>query len=138
MLAEKMGDSTTANTYLDAAKNIQNTILNHYNGQYIIESTNREKDAAVINGLNNGYLNDGFLAPTDYRVSGTISTLNDVFNTMFAINTFDTQAGLGGILYGRYQGMYVYLHSISHFVLFFLFPFSSTPRNLYKETKNCC
>jgi hypothetical protein len=58
----------------------------------------------VINGLNNGYLNDGFLAPSDYRVAGTISALNDVFTAAFPINTIDTQKGLGGILYGRYQG----------------------------------
>ena len=52
-----------------------------------------------------GYLNDGFLAPTDYRVSGTISTLNDVFNSMFPINGQDTANGYGGILYGRYAGL---------------------------------
>jgi glucoamylase len=103
-VASKLGDTTTANYYLTAAKNIQSTILNHYNGQFIYESTNRQKDSAVINGINDGYLNDGFLAPTDYRVSGTISTLNDVFNSMFPVNTFDTQKGYGGVLYGRYQG----------------------------------
>ena len=123
------------------ASQIQSTILNHYNGQYVYESTNREKDTAVICGFNvmlfsflffsflffsflflyylliflfllsylplfsqDGYLNDGFLAPTDYRVSGTISTLNDVFNSMFPINGKDTRDGYGGILYGRYEG----------------------------------
>ena len=65
--------------------------------------------SAVINGLNNGYLDDGFLAPSDYRVAQTISTLNDVFNSMFPINTIDTRNGLGGILYGRYEGVCVFV-----------------------------
>ncbi len=44
-VATKMGDSATASRYLSVASDIQNTILTHYNGQYIYESTNRQKDA---------------------------------------------------------------------------------------------
>jgi glucoamylase len=103
-VADTMGDHTTANKWRSVAKQIEDTLLNHYNGQYVYESTNREKDVATICGFNDGYLNDDFLPPTDYRVSGTISTLNDVFNQMFPINYYDTRDGLGGILYGRYEG----------------------------------
>mmetsp|Transcript_43627 Transcript_43627/g.61314 ORF Transcript_43627/g.61314 Transcript_43627/m.61314 type:complete len:548 (+) Transcript_43627:16-1659(+) len=104
MVAEKMGDSDTATLYQNTANSIKETLLAHYNGQFVYESTNRPKDAAVINAFNNGYLDDGFFAPTDESVSGTINVLNDLFNGMFPLNGYDTEKGLPGIFYGRYEG----------------------------------
>ena len=99
-----MGDSATANIYRSTASKIEATLGAHYNGQFIYESTNRPKDSAVITALNIGYMGDDIFAPNSAEVAGTIETLNDVFNAMFPINAYDTRAGLGGVLYGRYEG----------------------------------
>eukprot|EP01094_Clydonella_sp_ATCC50884_P027108 TRINITY_DN7654_c0_g1_i1.p1 TRINITY_DN7654_c0_g1~~TRINITY_DN7654_c0_g1_i1.p1 ORF type:complete len:425 (-),score=122.80 TRINITY_DN7654_c0_g1_i1:79-1215(-) len=103
-VASTLGDSSTASSYLGTASAINDTLPSHYNGQYVFESTNREQDAAVINGFNVGYANDGMFAPTSKEVAGTIQTLNSLFTNMFSINSQDTAQGVPGILYGRYQG----------------------------------
>lgn len=102
--AAKMGDSQTSQTYLQTANAINSTLMNHWNGNFIFESTNREEDAAVILAFNNGYSDDGFLSPTDPKVIATIDTLNNLFYFAFPINTIDSSNAVPGILYGRYQG----------------------------------
>eukprot|EP00339_Tiarina_fusa_P018567 CAMPEP_0117057448 /NCGR_PEP_ID=MMETSP0472-20121206/39891_1 /TAXON_ID=693140 ORGANISM="Tiarina fusus, Strain LIS" /NCGR_SAMPLE_ID=MMETSP0472 /ASSEMBLY_ACC=CAM_ASM_000603 /LENGTH=403 /DNA_ID=CAMNT_0004774353 /DNA_START=253 /DNA_END=1461 /DNA_ORIENTATION=+ len=102
--AAKMGDSSSAQSYLQTAQAINSTLLNHWNGEFIFESTNREEDAAVILAFNDGYSDDGFLSPTDPKVLGTINTLNSLFYFSFPINQADSTNGVPGILYGRYQG----------------------------------
>ena len=103
-IALKQGDTSLANTYLSTAQQINSTLINHYNGQYVFESTNRQQDACVICAFNDGYTRDGLYSATDYRVSGTINTLNNLFNNAFPINNIDTNNGVPGVLYGRYQG----------------------------------
>ena len=102
--ATLMGDSSSSATYLSTAQAINATIMGHWNGNFIFESTNRKEDSAVILGLNNGYSNDNFLAPTDPMVTSTINTLNFLFYFAFPINQADSTNGIPGILYGRYQG----------------------------------
>ena len=46
-----MGDSATADNYRQVAKDIEPTLLNHYNGQYLTETEGRPMDSAVINGI---------------------------------------------------------------------------------------
>jgi len=103
-LADKMGDSATADNYRQVAKDIEPTLLNHYNGQYLTETEGRPMDSAVINGIALSYLKDGFLSPTDYRVVNTVQVLTNLFETTFPINRYDALKGFGGILFGRYDG----------------------------------
>lgn len=102
--AAKMGDTSSSQSYFNTANAINATIMNHWNGEFIFESTNREEDAAVILGFNNGYSDDGFLSPTDPKVIATINTLNTLFYFDYPINTADSTNNVPGILYGRYEG----------------------------------
>eukprot|EP01095_Lingulamoeba_sp_RSL-Kostka_P007054 TRINITY_DN2226_c0_g1_i1.p1 TRINITY_DN2226_c0_g1~~TRINITY_DN2226_c0_g1_i1.p1 ORF type:complete len:530 (-),score=189.50 TRINITY_DN2226_c0_g1_i1:146-1714(-) len=103
-IALKFGDTSSANQYLAQAQQVNSTLPNHYNGHFVYESTNREEDAAVICAFNDGYSKDGLFGPTDYRVANTIDTLNNLFYNTFPINKQDTNKGVPGVLYGRYQG----------------------------------
>lgn len=102
--AKQMGNTTLSDQYAAAAAKIGSLLDNHYNGNFIMEETNRQKDGAVICALNTGYANDGFYGPTDSKVAGTISAYNDLFSNAYPINGKDTQNGVPGILYGRYDG----------------------------------
>lgn len=102
--ATKMQDSSTASTYLQAAKAVNATIYRHYNGNFVFEADNRQQDAAVICAFNDGAMNDGFFAPTSVEVANTISTYNKLFHDTFPINQADDANNVPGILYGRYQG----------------------------------
>jgi len=103
-LASRMGDAATASKYQQAAKDVETTLMSHFNGQYVYESRNRLKDSAVIEAFNVGYLDDGLFAPLSKEVLGTVIVLNDLFCNSFAINKVDDQANVPGILYGRYEG----------------------------------
>lgn len=102
--AQSMGDSSSAQTYESIAQQINATLANHWNGNFVFESTNREEDSAVIMAFNEGYSNDGYFAPTDPEVTATINTFNTYFYFAYPINIADSEAGVPGILYGRYQG----------------------------------
>lgn len=99
-----MGDSSSAQTYESVAQQINATLANHWNGNFVFESTNREEDSAVIMAFNEGYSNDGYFAPTDPEVTATINTFNNYFYFAYPINIDDSENGIPGILYGRYQG----------------------------------
>jgi glucoamylase len=103
-LALKMNDTDTANRWKSAKQAIENTLGAHYTGQFVYESTNRQKDTAVLLAFNHGDLNDGLFAPTSAEVAGTISTLTSLFTSMFSVNRANSPAGLTGVLMGRYQG----------------------------------
>ena len=64
----------------------------------------RQKDAAVFEAFNHGYLNDGVMGPTSKEVAGTVSTFVDLFCSQYAVNGADTAAGVPGVLIGRYDG----------------------------------
>ena len=55
-----------------------------------MESSNRMQDGATICALNKGYNNDGFIAPTNAWVPGTIKVLNAAFCTDFPLNNAAT------------------------------------------------
>jgi len=102
--ASSMGDSNTAATYNAAAMAVNATLMAHWNGAYLFESQNRQKDASVIVALNDGYADDGLFSPTSEYVAGTIKALNTLFCATFSINGIDTKANIPGVLYGRYEG----------------------------------
>ena len=102
--AKKMGDSARASKYAAVAAQIDSQIKNHYNGNFVFEAQSRQKDSAVIEAFNKGYLHDGVFAPLSIEVGKTVQALNDLFCSSFQINQQDTHAGIPGILYGRYQG----------------------------------
>lgn len=102
--AKVMGDSVSENKYVGVATQMLYDVNAHYNGQFIQEEASRQKDAAVICALNDGYAGDGVFAPASTEVANTISTYNDLFRSNFPINGADDSAGIPGVLYGRYDG----------------------------------
>lgn len=76
-LATKMGDSSSSSKYSSTAETIKPTIYEHWNGTYLFESTNREKDSAVVHALVE--LNEGLFDITGKETAGTINTLNKLF-----------------------------------------------------------
>lgn len=102
--ATSMGDSDAASRYSAVAAKLDDAIKSHYNGQFVYEESSRQKDAAVFEAFNHGYLGDGVMGPTSKEVSGTVSTLTDLFCSSFQINGADSAAGVPGVLIGRYEG----------------------------------
>ena len=103
--ARKMWDETSASKYSTVASAITAEIKkNHWNGQFIFESTNRPKDTAVIIALNEGYLNDSLFNYSSQEVAPTILTFNNLFGNSYNVNQRDQSIGVPGILYGRYEG----------------------------------
>lgn len=100
-----MKDSGRANTYRNTARNIYNTLSNHWTGEYIYESQNRMQDGAVIIAFNDNYV-DGvskFSSLSEY-VSGTVKNYIGKFCSIYNINQQDTNNGIAGVLIGRYPG----------------------------------
>lgn len=65
------------------------------------ESNNRERDGAVTHALSSF---PGYLAFTDSKIAATIKNYNLMFCSIYQLNQKDNQAGIPGVLYGRYQG----------------------------------
>lgn len=101
---EKIGETSLANNYRQVASEIEKTLDKHWNGKFIFESSNREKDSAVISALVEGYDNDGYLDPLDLKVAGTIKEFNSFFCGAYNINKLDSIKGVPGVLHGRYEG----------------------------------
>lgn len=104
-LAEQMGDSESASKYRNVKAEIEASLMDHWDDQehFIFEDKDRRKDAAVIEAFNVGYLDDDVFHPLSREVLGTVIVLNQVFCS-YDINRKDTEAGVPGILYGRYKG----------------------------------
>eukprot|EP00039_Didymoeca_costata_P019529 m.337891 g.337891 ORF g.337891 m.337891 type:complete len:549 (-) comp18262_c0_seq1:177-1823(-) len=102
--AAQMKDSARSSTYMSVYNALTQDVTSHYTGQFIMETQSRQKDAAVICGLNDGFAGDSTFPPTATEVASTIKTFNDLFNSAFPINSADTAKGIPGILYGRYEG----------------------------------
>jgi len=104
--AEAMGDSASASAYKSTMQAINSTLYSaHYNGEYVQECTSRTRDSAVIVGFNDAYhAADGMFAPAGLEAAKTVNSYNNMFCSEYAINTQDSQDGLPGVLYGRYQG----------------------------------
>jgi len=102
--AKTMGDNDSSSRYSAAASQLDLAIESHWNGQFVFETDSRQRDAAVFEAFNHGYLDDGVMGPTSKQVAGTISTFVDLFCAQYAINGADTAAGVPGVLIGRYDG----------------------------------
>lgn len=98
------GDSESAQMYETLFNLVTQELSNHWNGQFVFEDVNRQKDAAVICAFNTGDLNDGLFSPTSEQVAGTVQTYISLFHSSFAINQADDNAGIPGVLFGRYEG----------------------------------
>jgi len=101
--AQTLGDSASAARYQQTLAAIQAVIMEHFNGDYVFESSNRQQDAAVTSAFVEGYYGQEF-GPTSMEVAKTISTFNSLFCNSFLINQKDNQNHVPGVLYGRYQG----------------------------------
>ena len=101
---DKIGQSDLANQYRNKAKEIEGTLDGHWNGKFIYESRNREKDSAVISALVEGYADDDFLSPLDPKIAGTLKVLNSLFCKTYSINIADSTNEVPGVLHGRYEG----------------------------------
>jgi GH15 family glucan-1,4-alpha-glucosidase len=84
-LATEMGDDAASAKYKTTAETIKPTVLAHWNGEYVYESTNREKDSAVIHAFVELNYDDLF-DMTGKEVAGTIDTLNHLFCNEYNIN----------------------------------------------------
>jgi glucoamylase len=102
--ASTMGDSASSSKYSAAAQKLDDAVQSHWNGNFVYETDQRQKDAAVFEGFNHGDLGDGVFGPTSKEVAGTVSTLAELFCNNFAVNGADTKAGVPGVLIGRYDG----------------------------------
>lgn len=103
--AEKQGDSASANNYRSTAEALSSKLANHWNGEFIFESSNRQKDGAVIVGFNDGFdASDSAYAPTGLQVASTVKTYNEAFCAEYSINQNDYKNGVPGVMYGRYPG----------------------------------
>ncbi len=104
--AMKMNDIESAYNYYKTMKEINETLYGtHWNGNFIQESVSRTRDGAVIVGFNDGWDQwDNMFNPTSFQVASTVKYYNDMFCSEYPINWADTNAGIPGIMYGRYQG----------------------------------
>ena len=101
-----MGDSDSSQLYSTVQSQVASALLDHWNGNYLIESSNRPIDGATLAALNDGVSDDMStpFTPTSEYVAGTVSTLVTAFCDAYPINSGDTNAGVPGILIGRYPG----------------------------------
>lgn len=78
--AKRLGDTATSNKYAAVRKQIEATLPAHWNGAFVFESTNREKDSSVIHAFSSF---PGYIKVTDSKVAATIKTLNNLFCSTF-------------------------------------------------------
>ena len=79
------------------------TVLNHYNGQYIYESSNRPEDSAVIHAIAT-FGDVGPFSPTSFQAADTLTTLIKTFCNEYSIVQTDAAIQKQGTLLGRYPG----------------------------------
>ena len=97
--AKLIGES--GDQYRNKADEIENSLDVHWNGEYLSQSSNRDKDGAVIHAVTTF---GGKYGPLSKEVASTISNYNTAFCLEYKINQIDNDAGVPGILYGRYSG----------------------------------
>lgn len=102
--AKSRGDTKAAAKYNGAASDIEATLGAHFAGGFLYEAQQRLKDTAVIEALNHGYLEDGFLSASSNEAAQTVAVLTELFCGEYDINQADADAGVPGVLYGRYEG----------------------------------
>lgn len=99
-LFRKIGDSSYA-ARCDATKlAVKSTLENHWTGSFMMESTNRQRDGAVIHAFSSFEA----YSITDLKVAKTIQTLGLAFCNEYPINQQDNKNNIPGVLIGRYPG----------------------------------
>ena len=106
VFANLMGDTDSSQRYLKAHQAVNATLMGHWNGQYLFESTNRPLDGAVLAALNDGVADDmpNIFPPTSQYVAATVKAEINAFCSAFPINNNDTLRGVPGVMIGRYPG----------------------------------
>jgi glucoamylase len=97
---EKQGDSATASKCSSTKSAVAATLEAHWTGSFYKESSNREKDGAVVHAISSFDI----FSLTDDKVAKTMRTLALTFCSEYQINQKDTKAGEPGVLIGRYPG----------------------------------
>jgi len=101
------GDAAAAEAYTNTANQIAAQLRSSHiaPGGYLIEAQGRQKDGAVIVGLNFNFDDPNpMFKPNSDEVAKTVAAYNDAFCQEYPINRDAASAGLPGILYGRYPG----------------------------------
>jgi glucoamylase len=96
----KLGDSSFASRCSSVKSSVKATLDAHWTGSFVRESTNREKDTAVIHAFSSFDV----YSLTDSKVAKTIQVLTQTFCSEYAINQQEIKSGIPGILMGRYPG----------------------------------
>lgn len=89
--------------YASTANDIKDTLGGHWNGDYLWEAQGREQDGAVIHAIAS-FGKSTVYGPTSEEAAATIKSYNQAFCMEYPINRGDNNAGIPGILYGRYPG----------------------------------
>ena len=96
----KLGDSSYASQCSSTKSSVRPTLDAHWTGSFMKESSNREKDGAVVHAFSSF----GAYPITDEKVAKTMSVLATTFCSEYQLNQKDIKAGVPGILIGRYPG----------------------------------
>jgi len=96
-IGESMGD-----TYRATAEDIKAVVTDHWNGDYLYESTNRPDDGATIHAITTFARGVGFYTPDSEEAASTIQYLVRAFCKEYPINQESNSNGEPGILIGRY------------------------------------
>lgn len=102
--ADLIGETAMVTTYRKVAEEIGETAKEHWRAGegYIYESQNRPYDGAVIHAI--ATFGEYLFAPDSQEAASTIAFLAEKFCNEYPINQEDNQAGISGILIGRYPG----------------------------------
>lgn len=100
--ASSMNDSNRANKYKSVIATLETQIMAHWNGSFLIESTGRTMDGAVIHAFNVAFRetgeSDDFLTVIDEKVAATVQQYNTMFCKEYPINVSDNDNKVPGIL----------------------------------------
>ena len=105
-LATRLGDATSAAAYRSTVEKISDELHTHMTPSgYLIEEPNRRMDGAVVVGLNMQFDDSKpTYAPSSIAVAKTVNAYNGAFCAEYPLNIDAQQAGVPGVLYGRYPG----------------------------------
>jgi len=98
--ADRIGEAA-GSQYRAVAAEVSQAVASHWNGEYLTESENRPDDGAVIHAITTFGEVNGF-PPNSEEAAGTIQYLVRAFCREYQINQDDNEAGIPGILIGRY------------------------------------
>jgi glucoamylase len=108
--ATLIGESSAAAAYTATAKSMEASIEAHWNpnstwgGIYMELAGQREMDSAIHLGVLYGNTGDGFISPSTEKAQSSVSNYikSMTGSYSFAVNKLDDDAGVPGVLTGRY------------------------------------